>query len=128
MAPSSALAAWSIPALGVGYPDIAKMLAGGLLGASALRLTVVKGMIWSVALGSGTSGGVLAPLLIIGGGLGAVLSPYLPSSDPGFWAVLDMSATIGGTMQAPLTVSLFAVELTGNHEILLLVVTTCLAS
>ena len=115
-------------ALGVGYPDIAKMLAGGLLGASALRLMVVKGVIWSVALGSGTSGGVLAPLLIIGGGLGAVLSPYLPSSDPGFWAVLGMSAMMGGTMRAPLTASLFAVEFTGNHEILLPVVTACLAS
>ena len=115
-------------ALGVGYPDIAEMLAGGLLGASALRLMLVKGVIWSVALGSGTSGGVLAPLLIIGGGLGAVLSPYLPSSDPGFWAVLGMSAMMGGTMRAPLTASLFAVELTGNHEILLPVVTACLAS
>jgi CIC family chloride channel protein len=115
-------------ALGVGYPDIAKMLSGGLVGASALRLMVVKGVIWSVALGSGTSGGVLAPLLIIGGGLGAVLSPYLPSSDPGFWAVLGMSAMMGGTMRAPLTASLFAVELTGNHEILLPVVTACLAS
>jgi CIC family chloride channel protein len=115
-------------ALGVGYPDIAKMLAGGLLGASALRLMVVKGVIWSVALGSGTSGGVLAPLLIIGGGLGAVLSSFLPSSDPGFWAVLGMSAMMGGTMRAPLTASLFAVELTGNHEILLPVVTACLAS
>ena len=115
-------------ALGVGYPDIAKMLAGELLGASALRLMVVKGVVWSVALGSGTSGGVLAPLLIIGGGLGAVFSPYLPSSDPGFWAVLGMSAMMGGTMRAPLTASLFAVELTGNHQILVPVVTACLAS
>lgn len=115
-------------ALGVGYPDIAQMLAGGLFGASALRLMLVKGVIWSVALGSGTSGGVLAPLLIIGGGLGAVLAPYLPASDPGFWAVLGMAAMMGGTMRAPLTACLFAVELTGNHEILLPVFTACLAS
>lgn len=115
-------------ALGVGYPEIAKMLAGSLVGASALRLMMVKGVIWSVALGSGTSGGVLAPLLLIGGGLGAILSPHLPSSDPGFWAVLGMSAMMGGTMRAPLTASLFAVELTGNHQILLPVVTACFAS
>lgn len=115
-------------ALGVGYPDIAQMLTGGLVGASALRLMLVKSVIWSVALGSGTSGGVLAPLLIIGGGLGAVLAPYLPVSDPGFWAVLGMSAMMGGTMRAPLTASLFAVELTGNHEILLPVITASAAS
>jgi len=115
-------------ALGVGYPDIAQMLAGGLFGVSALRLMLVKGVIWSIALGSGTSGGVLAPLLIIGGGLGAVLGPYLPAAHPGFWAVLGMSAMMGGTMRAPLTAGLFAVELTGNHAILLPVITACVVS
>ncbi|MBU6448490.1 MAG: chloride channel protein [Rhodospirillales bacterium] len=115
-------------ALGVGYPDIAQMLTGGLVGLSALRLMVVKAVIWSVALGSGTSGGVLAPLLIIGGGLGAVLAPWLPAAAPGFWAVLGMAAMMGGTMRAPLTATLFAVELTGNHEVLLPVITACMAS
>ncbi len=115
-------------ALGVGYPNIAHMLSGGLAGASAMRLMMVKGVIWAVALGSGTSGGVLAPLLMIGGGLGAVLAPFLPAADPGFWAVLGMSAMMGGTMRAPLTAGLFAVELTGNHVILLPVITACAAS
>jgi CIC family chloride channel protein len=115
-------------ALGVGYPDIAQMLAGSLAGASALRLMLVKGVIWSVALGSGTSGGVLAPLLIIGGALGAVLGPWLPAASPGFWAVLGMAAMMGGTMRAPFTATLFAVELTGNHQILLPVITACMAS
>jgi H+/Cl- antiporter ClcA len=78
-------------ALGVGYPNIAQMLAGGLVGISALRLLVVKAVIWSVALGSGTSSGVLAPLLIIGGSLGALLAPWLPAAAPGFWAVLGMA-------------------------------------
>jgi CIC family chloride channel protein len=115
-------------ALGVGYPDIAAMLAGTLAGGAALRLMLVKGVIWSVALGSGTSGGVLAPLLIIGGGLGAVLGPWLPASAPGFWAVVGMAAIMGGTMRSPFTATLFAVELTGNHEILLPVITACMAS
>lgn len=115
-------------ALGVGYPDIAQMLTGSLLGISALRLMAVKSVIWSVALGSGTSGGVLAPLLIIGGGLGAVLAPSLPVAAPGFWAVLGMAAMMGGTMRAPLTATLFAVELTGNHQVLLPVITACMAS
>ncbi len=115
-------------ALGVGYPNIAHMLSGDLAGVSALRLMAVKGIIWSVALGSGTSGGVLAPLLMIGGGLGAVLAPFMPSAAPGFWAVLGMAAMMGGTMRAPLTATLFAVELTGNHEVLLPVITACMAS
>ena len=51
-------------------------------------LLVVKAVIWSVALGSGTSGGVLAPLLIMGGAMGAVLAAVLPAAAPGFWALL----------------------------------------
>lgn len=115
-------------ALGVGYPDIAALLAGSLAGAAAIRLVLVKSVIWAIALGSGTSGGVLAPLLIIGGAMGAVLSPILPSAAPGFWAVLGMAAMMGGTMRAPLTATLFAVELTGNHLILLPVITASMAS
>ncbi len=115
-------------ALGVGYPDIAQMLTGSLAGMAALRLMAVKSIIWSVALGSGTSGGVLAPLLIIGGALGAIAAPYLPAAAPGFWAVLGMAAMMGGTMRAPLTASLFAVELTGNHTVLLPVITACVVS
>ena len=115
-------------ALGVGYPNIAHMLAGGLAGISALRLLVVKAVIWSVALGSGTSGGVLAPLLIIGGSLGAVIGPWLPDAAPGFWAVLGMAAMMGGTMRAPLTATLFAVELTGNSGVLLPVIAATMAS
>ena len=57
-------------ALGVGYDNIADMLHGGRLPAAAMLLLVVKAVIWAVALGSGTSGGVLAPLLIMGGGAG----------------------------------------------------------
>ncbi len=115
-------------ALGVGYPDIGALLAGSLAGVAAIRLVLVKATIWAVALGSGTSGGVLAPLLIIGGAMGAVLAPLLPGATPGFWAVLGMAAMMGGTMRAPLTATLFAVELTGNHLILLPVITACMAS
>lgn len=115
-------------ALGVGYPNIAQMLVGSLAGWLALRLVLVKAIIWAVALGSGTSGGVLAPLLMIGGGMGAVCAPWLPHAAPGFWAVLGMAAMMGGTMRAPLTAAIFAVELTGNHHVLLPVITACMAS
>ncbi|MBB1593348.1 chloride channel protein [Achromobacter sp. UMC46] len=106
-------------ALGVGYDNIRHLLAGGLAFQAVLLLLVVKVAIWSIALGSGTSGGVLAPLLIFGGALGALATPWLPQTDPGFWALLGMAAMMGGTMRAPLTATLFAVELTGDGAALL---------
>ncbi|MBZ9732502.1 chloride channel protein [Mesorhizobium sp. CA18] len=105
-------------ALGVGYDNIANMLDGRTVATAALLLLVVKAVIWSVALGSGTSGGVLAPLLIMGGAMGAVLSGILPAASPGFWPLLAMAATMGGTMRAPLTATFFATELTGNTHVL----------
>jgi CBS domain-containing protein len=77
-----------------------------------------KAIVWIVALSSGTSGGVLAPLLIIGGALGALEAHIMPFGDTGFWALLGMAAILGGTMRAPLTAILFAVELTGNLHLL----------
>ncbi|TPK97466.1 chloride channel protein [Mesorhizobium sp. B2-4-12] len=115
-------------ALGVGYDNIADMLDGRTLATAALLLLVVKAIIWSVALGSGTSGGVLAPLLIMGGAMGAVLAGILPPADPGFWTLLAMAATMGGTMRAPLTATFFAVELTGNTHVLVPLITACAAA
>ena len=112
-------------ALGVGYDNIAGMLQGNILPAAALILLVVKAIIWSVALGSGTSGGVLAPLLIMGGAMGAALSGFLPEASPGLWALLAMASTMGGTMRSPLTATFFAVELTGNTHVLLPLIAAC---
>ncbi len=112
-------------ALGVGYDNIRHLLAGDLAFQAVLLLLAVKVVIWSVALGSGTSGGVLAPLLIFGGALGALATPLLPQADTGFWALLGMAAMMGGTMRAPLTATLFAVELTGNMGALLPVLSAC---
>lgn len=112
-------------ALGVGYDDISAMLRGNVLPTAALLLLVVKAIIWSVALGSGTSGGVLAPLLIMGGAMGTALAGFLPSGSSGFWALLAMAATMGGTMRSPLTATFFAVELTGNTHLLLPLITAC---
>jgi H+/Cl- antiporter ClcA len=112
-------------ALGVGYDNIARMLAGGAILKVAILLLVVKAIIWAVALGSGTSGGILAPLLIMGGAMGAALGGWLPAASPGFWALLAMAATMGGTMRAPLTATFFAVELTGDTGALLPLIATC---
>jgi H+/Cl- antiporter ClcA len=115
-------------ALGVGYDNIAHMLQGVIPPASAVVLLAVKSVIWACALGSGTSGGVLAPLLIIGGGLGAALVHVLPAASPGFWPLLAMSATMGGTMRSPLTATFFAVELTGNTHVLLPLLAACVTA
>ena len=115
-------------ALGVGYDNIAHMLLGHVLPAAAILILVVKATIWAVALGSGTSGGVLAPLLIIGGGLGAALASFLPHASPGFWALLAMCATMGGTMRSPLTATFFAVEITGNTHVLLPLIAACVTA
>ena len=112
-------------ALGVGYDNIANMLDGRMIATAALVLLVVKAVIWSVALGSGTSGGVLAPLLIMGGAMGACFAGFLPAADPGFWSLLAMAATMGGTMRAPLTATFFAVELTGNTHVLVPLIAAC---
>lgn len=112
-------------ALGVGYENISAMLGGHMIATSALLLLVVKALIWSFALGSGTSGGVLAPLLILGGALGAVMAGVLPEASPGFWPLLGMAAAMGGTMRVPLTATFFAVELTGDTHALLPLLATC---
>lgn len=115
-------------ALGVGYTNIEQMLNGTVAGQSAMLLLAVKAIIWAVALGSGTSGGILAPLLIIGGAMGAVVSGIMPAATPGFWALLAMTATMGGTMRAPLTATFFAIELTGATGALLPLMTACVAA
>ena len=104
--------------LGVGYDTIQQLLAGHLAGGSAASLLVLKAVVWSVALGSGTSGGVLAPLLIMGGALGALESSLLPVGDAGLWSMVSMAAMMGGTMRSPLTAILFTVELTHDWNVL----------
>jgi chloride channel protein, CIC family len=115
-------------ALGLGYDNISHMLQGGMVPAAGLLLLAVKAVIWAVALGSGTSGGVLAPLLIMGGGLGAALAPWLPAASVGFWPLLAMAAILGGTMRSPLTAIFFAVEVTGNTHVLLPLATACITA
>src|SRR5262245_735316 len=88
-------------ALGVGYDVIRDLLNARLIGMFLLGLLITKAVIWAIALGSGTSGGVLAPLMIMGGALGALVGPWLPGGDPGVWAGLGMGARMGGTMRGP---------------------------
>ncbi|WP_445679538.1 chloride channel protein [Radicibacter daui] len=110
-----------IHALGPGYASIRDMLSGSMGWHAVLLLLVVKAVIWLVALSSGTSGGVLAPLLILGGALGAVAGHFLPGP-AGMWAMIGMAGIMSGGMRAPITGALFAAELTGHFEALPLTV------
>jgi CBS domain-containing protein len=99
--------------LGAGYGVIQLLLNGDLLVRAVIVLLIAKAIVWLVALGSGTSGGILAPLLILGGCAGFLIGQYLPG-DPGFWAMIGMAGIMSGVMRAPMTGALFAAELT-NH-------------
>jgi H+/Cl- antiporter ClcA len=111
-------------ALGVGYDVIGDLLHNHLALGVVLALLAVKAVIWVIALGSGTSGGVLAPLLMMGAGLGVVLSHVLPGNDPMLWPLVCMAATLGGVMRAPLTATIFAFGLTHDSNALLPLLTT----
>jgi CBS domain-containing protein len=106
-------------ALGVGYDVIGDLLHDGLLPRAIVGLVLVKGVIWSVSLGSGTSGGVLAPLLMMGGALGGLEAQFFPDAGVGFWPLIGMGAILGGTMRSPLTGIVFAVELTHDMNMFL---------
>ncbi|WP_106796373.1 chloride channel protein [Rhizobium sp. H4] len=101
-------------AMGVGYDIIDGLLNNRLLAPAVMSILLVKTVIWLFALSSGTSGGVLAPLLIFGGALGWLVGLIMPGNDPGFFALLGMAAMMGGTMRAPLTGTFFAMEITGD--------------
>ncbi|MGN6391753.1 MAG: chloride channel protein [Gemmatimonadales bacterium] len=105
-------------ALGVGYDTIADLINGHLFGGFLLGLTITKALIWAIALGSGTSGGVLAPLLIMGGSLGALEAHWIHAGDTGLWAMISMAAIMGGTMRSPLTAVAFMLELTDDIHVL----------
>jgi chloride channel protein, CIC family len=106
-------------ALGVGYDTIGALLKGDVARNVILGVLLVKSVIWAVSLGSGTSGGVLAPLLMMGGALGGIEAMFLPHEGAGFWPLIGMGAILGGTMRSPLTGVIFALELTHDINVLL---------
>ncbi|SYZ72094.1 Chloride channel core [Candidatus Zixiibacteriota bacterium] len=114
--------------LGVGYDTIHALLLGNIVGLAAIIILLMKTAVWSISLGSGTSGGVLAPLLMIGGALGAAETGLIPVGDTGLWVIISMAATMGGTMRSPLTAMIFAVELTGQMNLLPALLAGCFAA
>jgi chloride channel protein, CIC family len=114
--------------LGVGYDTIHELLRGEIVGPALLGILIGKSLVWSIALGSGTSGGVLAPLLMMGGALGASAATLIPLGDSGLWATIGMAAMMGGTMRSPLTAMIFALELTQDLNLLPGLLVGCIAA
>jgi chloride channel protein, CIC family len=106
-------------ALGVGYNVIESELNGTISLDLIVGILVVKTLIWSLSLGSGTSGGVLAPMLMIGGALGGLEATVFPHVGAGFWPLVGLAGVLGGVMRSPLTGVVFALELTHRYEALL---------
>ncbi|HEY1826037.1 MAG TPA: chloride channel protein [Acidimicrobiales bacterium] len=112
--------------LGVGYNTIHLELLGQL-GMSALGLLLItKLVIWSVGLGGGTSGGILAPILMMGAAIGALMGHFLPGASVAVFALLGMAGSLGGVTRSPFTAIVFALELTHdvNSMLALLVAAT----
>ncbi len=112
-------------ALGVGYDTIKELLQGDVPLAVFAGVLLVKSLIWMISLGSGTSGGVLAPLLMMGAALGGLESIFLPHFGTGFWPLVSMGAILGGTMRSPFTGIVFAIELTHDFNMLLPLLVAC---
>ncbi len=104
--------------LGVGYSNITNTLNGKFTLNFLAILVVAKFISWVIALGSGTSGGTLAPLFTIGGGAGMLLGAGVNKIFPGAGvdlhvaALVGMAATFAGSARAMLTSVVFAFETT----------------
>ena len=116
--------------LGVGYNNIAELLRGNAPWSLLIGLILAKSLMWAFSLGSGTSGGVLAPLLMIGAALGefAARLAHLPGEAQALWALMAMGAMLAGALGVPLTAVLFSLELTHALPALLPLVLACTAS
>ena len=116
--------------LGVGYDNISELLRGNAPVSMLLGLLVAKSLMWAFSLSSGTSGGVLAPLLMIGAALGesAARLAHMPGETQALWALMGMGAMLSGALGVPLTAILFSLELTHAMPALLPLTLTCTAS
>ncbi len=120
-------------ALGVGYDVIGDLLLARIGFSTVVVLLVAKLFAWWLALGSGTSGGTLAPMLIVGSAFGSAIALAMNTWTPievaatGF-ALVAMAATFGAAAGASLTAIVFVFELTQDYRIVLpLIVATVLA-
>ena len=111
--------------LGVGYDTISDELAGRMAIGALVLLLGCKLVVWAIALGSNTSGGILAPLLMMGAAVGAILGHVLPDAPTGTYALLGLAAALAGVTRSPLTSIVFAIELTHQTDALLPILVAC---
>jgi len=116
--------------LGVGYDNIAELLRGNAPLYLLVGLLAAKSLMWAFSLSSGTSGGVLAPLLMIGAAIGESLARlgHMPGETQALWALLGMGSMLAGALGVPLTAILFSLELTHALPAVLPLVLACTAS
>lgn len=120
--------------MGVGYENIVDLLKGSLTVSALCVLCFLKYLSWVISLGSGTSGGTLAPLFTIGGALGALLGMSILALFPASGITIASAALIGmasmfaGASRAILTSILFALETTGQVQGLLPLLGACTAA
>ena len=116
--------------LGVGYDNIAEMLRGNATIGLIVGILIAKSLMWAFSLGSGTSGGVLAPLLMIGGAVGAMAGhlAHAPVEAQAFWALIGMGSMLAGALGVPLTAILFSLEVTHCLPALLPLTIACIAA
>ena len=116
--------------LGVGYDNIAELLRGNAPVGLLVGLLLAKSLMWAFSLSSGTSGGVLAPLLMIGAALGESLArlAHMPGETQALWALMGMGAMLSGALGVPLTAVLFSLELTHALPAVLPLTLACIAS
>ena len=115
-------------ALGVGYGVIQRLVNENTTWKLLAGVLVIKSVIWIVSLGSNTAGGILAPLLMIGGAMGAAMGHWMPFISPGAWAVVGMTSVLAAAIGAPLTSAMLAVELTHNGGLMLPVLLACVTA
>jgi CIC family chloride channel protein len=116
-------------ALGMGYGYVQFAINGNFLILSAwlmLVLVLVKILTTALTIGSGGSGGVFGPGMVIGGLLGGALwsglhtwAPWMLGNTPaGAFAIVGMGAFFGGVGKAPLAVILMVAEMTGEFSLI----------
>jgi CIC family chloride channel protein len=116
--------------LGVGYDNIAELLHGNAPIGLIVGILIAKSLMWAFSLGSGTSGGVLAPLLMIGGAVGALAGHLAHASleTQAFWALIGMGSMLAGSLGVPLTAILFSLEVTHCLPALLPLTMGCISA
>jgi len=119
------LALWTPQIMGISYDTLEQMLHGGLALPVVLALIVSKLVATAISIGLRVPGGLIGPMLVIGGAIGSAMGllahGWFPAhaGSPAFYAVVGMVAMLGAALRAPMTALIALLELTANPNIIL---------